>query len=304
MASKERPLLRLRLRGGKYEEGEIPLYDLSQIARETQLVVRRLGDALVARRGPGRPPAAIEQATELLLVGLTKGSTVLEIAAADAPSLAFEDMPPDLRERALTLFIDSVTALGEEHPDMPLGFNEAARKGVDHWLRSVRRFEHVGVSLRMGAVSKADQVDTATARNRLKRAQIQPSVPFVTASQQAVEGELYALNVRTGTYQIEDDSGQKIRLIVPSEIRSDAAILVTRRVRAIGTAEVDERGRLQSFSVSTLRKVPASDVLEQGRFFQHHELNPPAAVGDDLDRWAIQGLSDEEADDFLASLSE
>lgn len=306
MTSRQRPLLRLRLRDGKYEEGEIPLHDLAEIAKQTQLVVRRLANALVARPGPGRPTSAIEQATELLLVGLTKGSTVLEIAGVEARahSLELENMPPDIGERALELFVDGVAALGEEEPEMPLGFDDVARQYVDGWLRHIRKFERIGVSLRVGRYSKEREIDPRTARRRLKTVQVQPRVPFITATQQAVEGVLYALNIRTGTYAVEDDSGQKIRLTVPSDLRSEAATLATRRVRAIGNAEINERGRLQSFAVSSLGPVSTPEGLEQGRFFERHELSAPQVVSDDLDQWAIQGLSEEEADDFLTSLSE
>src|SRR5215217_6519323 len=101
MTSRQRPLLRLRLGDNKHPDGEIPLQDLAQIARETQQTVRRLGRALVARPGPGRATSAIEQATELSLVGLAKGSTILEIAGPDisADELALQDMPSDLSER-------------------------------------------------------------------------------------------------------------------------------------------------------------------------------------------------------------
>src|SRR6266536_2728775 len=302
MTSRQRPLLRLRLRGGKYEEGEIPLRDLAEIARHTQLVVRRLGSALVARPGPGRPTSAIEQATELLLVGLTKGSTVLEIAGADphADALELEDMPGDLGERALQLFVEGVTALSEERPDMPFGFDESAKKTVGDWLRRIRKFEQVGVSLRAGAYSIGAEIQPNAARRRLETVQVQPHAPFVTATQQAVEGVLYALNIHTGTYAIQDDSGQRLRLAVPDDIRAEAAMLITRRVRAVGNAEMDERGRLKSFAVSSLRYAPSLEGLEQGAFFERHELPASSVPIDDLGEWVIEGLTQEEADDFLS----
>jgi hypothetical protein len=306
MTSKHRPLLRLRLTDDKYPDGEIPLQDLAQIATETQRTVRRLGRALVARPGPGRATSPIEEATELSLVGLEKGSTVLKIAGPDirADQLALDEMPPDLSERALEIFVDGLEALNEGAPVMPLGFDEIAKKSVSSWLQRMRKFHTVGISLQAGTHSKESEINPATARSRLRTVQVQPSVPFVTATEQAVEGILYSLNIRTGTYGIEDDSGQRIRLNLPDEIRSEAAVLVTRRVRAIGNAEIDERGRLRSFKVSSFHSAPAIEGIEQGRFFQRHPLNPPPAVSDDLGRWAIQGLSEEEADSFLASLSE
>lgn len=306
MTSRQRPLLRLRLRGGKYEEGEIPLRDLAEIAKHTQLVVRRLGRGLVERPGPGRPSSAIEQATELLLVGLTKGSTVLEIAGADHHDDAskFEDMPDDLGERALQLFVESVSALDDARPEMPFGFDESARKSVGEWLRQVRRFEQVGVTLRVGAHTTEAEIQPNAARRHLAAAQVQPRAPFITATEQAVEGVLYALNIHTGTYAIQDDSGQRLRLTVPDEIRSDAAMLVTRRVRAVGSAEIDARGRLQSFMVSSLTYAPRLEGLQQGRFFDRHELPSPPVPTDDLGEWAIEGLTEEEADDFLSSLTE
>src|SRR5215211_1594153 len=67
------------LRDNRHHPGEIPLASLARIAAETQMLVRRLARSLDERGGPRRTPAAIEDATELMLVDVRPGSTALEV---------------------------------------------------------------------------------------------------------------------------------------------------------------------------------------------------------------------------------
>jgi hypothetical protein len=49
---------------------------------------------------------------------------------------------------------------------------------------------------------------------------------------QALAGRLYALNLNTGTFSIEDDTGREIRLTVPSDVRTP------RRLSLVGAFEL------------------------------------------------------------------
>jgi hypothetical protein len=306
MAQRARPILRLHLRSPDLPAGEIPLEDLVRVATKTQAVVRRLARGIVGQRGPGRAGERIEEATQLTLIGLRSGSTVLEIAGvedvAPEPDGIF-DLPAGLGSRALDLLMDGVSALTVEKGSLPLGVDAAAIGDIDQWLRSLAKYAEVGVDLSGPSRDKYIEIVPRVARQRLRTLETQPSVPFVSSTEQAIEGSLYALNTHTG---IEDDAGHKLRLSVPEDLRADAALLVTRRVRAIGVPDVDEHGGLRSFTVTRL--VPAPDLAalhEQGRFFERHELRTVTVSGDrSLDSWAIEGITQAEADEFMSAISE
>jgi hypothetical protein len=308
---RDRPLLSLRLIGGGQDDGEIRLDDLTRIAEATQTVVRRIARGMVGQRRPGRAPEPVTQATALSLVGLHKGSTVLEIAGPPMvdEQTAFEfDLPTDLGELSLRMLSEGVCALASDDivPELPVGFDSSLVDDLDDWLRSLRKFESVDIESKIDGKKLNVEVQPQVARKRLRKAAPQPILPFVSPTEQVLEGKLYALNLNTGTFSIEDDAGHKIRVRVPEDLRREAATLVDHRVRAVGKPELDEMHRLRSFDVAYLEL--AADVAalsEQTGFFEPHDLKPPAE-GDlrDLDGWAIDGLTDEESEGFAGALVE
>lgn len=302
----ERPVIRMRLRGASARDGEIPLTDLGRLADETQALVRRLARGLVGQRGPGRASFQIERSTALTLVGLHAGSTVLEIAgpveAEDA--LDFGNMPLDLGDRALIMFLEGMSALGSADPELPVGYDAAAVNDLQAWLRSVRGYKTVELDSDIRGRRLSASIEPAKARRTVRGLQPQPSMPYVSPTEQALEGTLYALNMHTGTYSIKDDSQHTIRLKLPSEIREEAAQLINQRVRAIGRPEMDDSHRLTAFTAYQLIPAPDLAVLhQQGRFFERHDLVAGATADDrTLNEWVIEDLSDEEVDGFLSAL--
>lgn len=306
MAPDLRPRVRLRLLGGSTEDGEIRLDDLGKIASETQTLIRRLARGLVGRRSVGRTPAVIERATLLTLVGLHRGSTVLEIAApahADG-MLEAEGMPEDLGPRALRLLLGAMEVIAVDGTDMPLGFDGAASDDLDLWLKDLGGFKEVEIQSELAELRQI-RVAPREARIRLHAVTPAPAFPWVSATDQALSGRLYALNLDTGTFSIEDEGGRKIRLTVPRDLRADAATLVNRSVRAVGKPTTDEAGRLRSFAVVRLEQRPDVEGLRQDEFFARHDLparsGPP---GEHADDWTISGLSDEDVDIFMTTLSD
>jgi hypothetical protein len=307
----ERPVISLRLIGAGQSDGEIRLEDLTKIAEATQSVVRRIARAMVGQRRLGRSTEPVSQATALSLVGLHKGSTVLDIAGPPMmdEQAAFEfDLPTDLGELSLKLLSEGVCALATEDDvaELPVGFDSSLVYDFDGWLRSLRKFDSVAIDANIGGKQLHAQVVPQTARKRLSEAAPQPILPFVSPTEQALEGKLYALNLNTGTFSIEDDAGHKIRLKVPEGLRRDAAAFVDHHVRAVGKPELDEVGRLRSFEVSRLELAPDVGALShQTGFFEPHELRPPAP-GDlkNLDEWAIDDLTDEETASFMDALAD
>lgn len=305
----ERPLIRLRLDAGDVPEGEIALSDLAKIASTTQKFLRQIAGNLVGQRGPGAPRKAVIDASSLRLVGLKPGSTILEIAGADIDPTALEyDIPTDLTELSFDMLLGGLSAISSDdsQPDLPVGFDKQLVDDLDDWLKSVRKYKSVALESQVRSKKAVIKTVPQRARVRLHALSPQPVLPFVSPTEQALEGKLYALNLNTGSFSIEDDAGHKIRTDVPLGLRSDAAVLINRRVRTVGKPELDEAGRLKAFAVSSLGPAPdLAGLSEQKGFFEPHELDvkPPAGESGSLDEWAIGDLSDEEADGFMDALA-
>jgi len=319
MASTERPTVRIRLRGGQWADGEIPLTDLAKIGEATQLVVRRIGRELVEQRRPGRAAAAVERATALTLIGLRPGSTILEVAGVE-PGVAdvFDlDLELDLSARALDLWVRGLEALSAPHdkvPELPVGFDYAMSQAMDDWLRPLRNYESVGLVSRIGSANVATTVVPRTARLRLREVQPQPSLPWVSSTNQAMSGYLYQGNLNTGGFTLEDDTGHSVRLQVAPDLRAEAARLLNSRVQAVGKPEVNEAGRLSSFIVTYFEPLPGTRG-EQHAFWSRQQVATPSGITSRVYRddsyeppgsladYAVQGLSDDDVDRFTAAMS-
>lgn len=302
----DRPIVQLRLRAPGMADGEISLADLELVAHETQQLVRRIGRQLVGRRGPGRADRAIQQATTLTLVGLHRGSTILDIAGVEPMIEGLLDLeaPLDLSDRAITLWADGLAAIapnGGQPPDLPVGFDSHMVGYLDNWLRPLRRYHSVGLTSEAGTRLVQATVEPRAARKRLYEVSPQPSLPWVTGTDQALTGFLYQVNLSTGTFSIRDRTEHVTRLTVPPDLRSQAAQFIGTRVQAIGRPEIDDAGRLVGFHVSLLLPVGDNSVGEQPAMIERSDLvNAEGAVP--FDRWGIPGLRDDEVSTFQTAL--
>jgi predicted regulator of amino acid metabolism with ACT domain len=302
-----RPTLRLRLTGPSERDGEMTLAELAKVAERTQRVVTRIAQAMIDDRTAQRLRHSIGSATTLSLVGLRAGSTVLDIALPEATDdqLIVDDMPQDLGEMALTAFVESLAVLhdDESQPVLPVGVDEKAANEVDGWLRALSSYSDVEINAQLGRDTVQHfAIAPREARDKLKRASSQPVLPYISADNQSLTGRLYALNLRTGTFRIEDDARHSIQLTVPEDLRLEAAQLVNTRVRAIGRAALDRQHRLAVFSVSALEQVP--ELPDQVEFFKRHELEQPPRVIEeqDLTGGVITDVTDDEIASFMAAL--
>ncbi len=307
MAQVSRSRLVLRLAGGAGRDGEMPLADLVRVAGGAQRVVSRIARGMVDP-GQGSLPRQVADATTLFLTAILPGSTVLEIALPEPAedTLPAEGMPPGLGEMAMAVLADSLEALsdGEAEPELPVGADDDVVDCLDQWLRSLRGYRDVTVDCNLGGRVSHAQFAPRAARDLLRSAVSQPSLPYVSADHQALTGRLYALNLRTGTFRIEDDARHSIRLAVPEDVRDDAAQLIGTRVRAIGRASLDDRRRLLSFDVAAFEQLP--DMVDQAAFFERHELVIPERVigEEDLAQGVIPDLSDHDIEEFMSALEQ
>jgi hypothetical protein len=306
MVQEPRPTLRLHLSGKNVRDGEMPLADLAKVAEQTQRVVTRIARGLIDDRSPGPIPGNVADATTLFLVGLGRGSIVLDIAllAPAQDTLNAQGMPLQLGEIAITALAESLELLAEDEPApvLPVGIDDKAVDDIADWLRTLRDYQRVSIDVELSHSSFQTEIVPRDVRKKLKNATSQPSMPYISADHQAITGRLYALNLRTGTFRIEDDAHHSIRLTVPEDMRSEAAQLVEAKVRAIGRASLDEHHRLLSFSVAALEELP--DFIDQLAFFERHDLIAPPRIitSSELGQGVIPNLSDDEIDDFMAAL--
>jgi hypothetical protein len=306
MVELPRPMLHLRLSGENVRDGEIRLADLAKVADQTQRVVTRIARGMIDDRRPGPIPQNVAGATTLFLIGLGNGSTILDMALSSRAqdALSAEGMPIELGEMALTALAESLEILSEDESVavLPVGIDNKAVEDIDQWLGALRAYHRVAIYVELGHSSFQAEIVPRHARKTLQNATSQPTMPYVSADHQALTGRLYALNLRTGTFRIEDDAGHSISLTVPEDMRSEAAQLINTRVRAIGKASLDERHRLRSFSVAALEELP--DFIDQMAFFERRDLiAPPRSItSDDLTLGVIPDLSDDEIDEFMTAL--
>jgi hypothetical protein len=307
MVDQSRAHLALRLVGGQYRDGEIPLTDLASVADKTQKLVRRIARSTSDRAGPGRTPAHIEEPTTLLLIGIRPGSTVLEIAGPSAESqLDLGDVGDDIRTQALSIMVDGIEAVatGSELPD---GFDDLSVRSLDEWLDSIAATAAVAeLTAEVGTRPKRVlRVVPQEARAQLAR-RVAPA-PLAAPPEQAVEGTLYAVNLRTGRYTIEDDLGNSIGTSASVFTSEEIAPLLGRRVRAEGMPRFDEAGRLQAIELTRLAAAPDTNDIDAERFFRNVELEEllqGAGPLRSMDELAIEGLATEEIDDFLRAIRE
>jgi hypothetical protein len=186
---------------------------------------------------------------------------------------------------------------------LPVNVDQPAIAALDNLLLSLHSYKRVTVDANLDERRRSVAIEPRLARASLRRAQSQPSLPFVSAHHQVLSGRLYALNLRTGIFSIEDDSGHSIRISVSEELRSEAAQLVDTRVRALGRASMDNRHRLRSFEVEALEPVPVNLIGTQDRLFREPQaLAATQPLTGSLGMGIIPDLAEDEIAAFVAAL--
>lgn len=306
-SSKERERLRLQLVGGDHADGEIPLARLRDLAQHTQKLVLRIGRGLSGRDGAGRTPDDLQAATQLTLVGLGAGSTIVEIAGPTRePELDLgEDVEPNVTVQALRRLQESLGAVGDAGVALP-ALSSVAAESLDRWLAVVASYEEVTVSLYDGrGRSTSVSLSPTSARSRLAETfkSSEGGEPEVAARE--IEGELYAVDLHSGRFGVEDDMGNHIPLRVTEVPAQKVRDLLGRRVQAIGDAILDEEGRIKHLTVVELEatrgrssklapNVRDADDLQQ----RLHSATPITSV-DDL---VMTDLPDDEAEAFWEAI--
>lgn len=300
----ERARLTLRLHGGASEAGKIPLDDIARIAQDTQELIRRLARGISGRGGPGRTPKDLERLTDLLLVGLHEGSTVIEIEAPAAQAeFELPDVQPDIGVQAIDALMKGLDAAINRQP-LPHTFSEPALAGLRQWFVSLGNYSEVALD----AQTKGHRTVTfvpANARESLFEGPLELEEPLIL-DERAIEGVLYAVNLHSHTYSIEDDAGRSIRCTL-SEEPENIGQLLGHRVRAEGVSSVDDEGRIEHFDVRLVRLAETPSQLNRDRFFRKVDVEQLIAENVPVSQLAsleIEGLTEDESAAFLSALSD
>lgn len=292
-----RARVELRLSGGV--DGAIPLDDLAKVAGHAQELVRKLGRAVAGKGGPGRPPSYLERVTDLVAVGIREGSAVLEI---EAPAWASElDLPGEVESdsglQALELVSSALEAVAAGHP-LPEPYTEPIRNELRAIIEATASYEALEWTLKHHGGSR-----TASLRPAAVTVPQLLSAPPTPPERGTVEGELYALNSKTGTYTLEDITGHAINCHVDpgSSIAARLDHLVRNTVALSGEITRDTGGRITGLQVE---HVETRDLPGGGAFWSFNADEalstalPIASVAD----LAIDGLSDAEGTEFRRAL--
>jgi hypothetical protein len=305
MTTPERSMIRLRLLGGAYPDGEIPLANLALIADCAQRLATRLVRAEEGRGGPGRSPNRLAEGVRLMFVGIEPGTTQLLIAGPSGePTLDLGHLGEEAIERAFGQIVDGLDAAASGHP-LPDGYDDLSRRGLVDWIDALAQAApEVEVEGRVGA----RQPKTVRMRPRDAMASLQGApMPPPTSPTITVEGVLYAVNLHTGRYRIEDDMGSSIDLVASMFTSQQVAPLLGERVAAGGTAKYDDAGRIKELHATTLTAAAEIEGIDAAHFERAIELDELLADAEPLisiDELAIPDLTEEEIGAFVRSLGE
>lgn len=227
----------LRLSGTDVPPGEIALSDLASIAGALQLLATRIGRQLVGQTGPGRTAGGAERATRLTLTGITEGSTRLRVTAGAADTLDVDDpFVEQVMDRLWEVF-------GGLESDVPPDWATApvAQAAIDF----------VGS---LGAAARECEFTGRRGQRVRGRIAVRPlnvnREPWTTLSaepelvpQASVTGDLDLVDLRTRKFRVRDAVGSDVVL---EDVRNtaEAAALVGRRIRAVGTGVRGTRGQI------------------------------------------------------------
>ncbi len=296
MTEPDRSTIRLRLIGADFPDGEIPLDHLAAISSATQQLATRLARAAEDRGGAGRSSRRIEEGVRLLFVGIESGSTGLLFAAPpDAPRLDLGGPSDAAVDRALDRIADGVEADGE----LPGPFDGPAADALRDWFESV------------GAAAREAEIEVGVRSSPARRVRFDPSERLAALEPRpetrrpiTVEGVLYAVNLHSRRFIVEDDLGASLAVVVPEAVEHRAALLLDQRVRVEGVGEYLADGKLRSVVANVVR--PAVSAIDSSPFWESDtpELLAGSPSPPSLDELAVPGLTESDAERFLRTIGQ
>ncbi len=307
-------LLQITLEGDDVEPGKFPLRDLQNIGELTQHGVERMARVLLGEPGvaPGPLPEAVRRSTELLLVGIERGSAVaqIELRSLHGSELEAEPslLPPsaeDLGIRALDSFVSGLHSLeAGTQPVVPNNWDMSVME-IAEKLGMVAAERNVTVTLR----SQPPQGEARVARIRPDEAQRYRVNHTLVRRRKSARGELIAIDLEKGNLAVKSERG-RVQCHFGESLLQQAKGLVGEVVVVSGLEEIDlasnRAGRLEvdSLEISTQQQLLGEDFwLNRSASEQAAEQGsrPLKSIADIA---ASDDFSDEDVATFTSAMDE
>lgn len=281
--------LTLHLSDTAVPPGQIALEGLSKIAGSMQELATRLARQVVGLTGPGRTPAAAAKVVDLRLIGLSAGSTVLEVSFGEPDVLPLDvGVESEIAARFWEVMEGVESGRRPEWVAQPI---------ADSALRFVDALTDVGgrVEIRRGDGRRASWTRADVRREPWQMPAATVGQGFVT-----VTGRLEKVDLHNRRFRIRDDVGNTVSLtdVVDAD---QVGPLVGQRAAALGVPTYDAQGRLHLLGEAVVSAAPLPDAWKPGCVVDRAAVLA-AAPGPDPD--GIEGLTYAEVDEFLSPLRE
>jgi hypothetical protein len=305
--------LELRLLGPLVDEGRLPLSELQRVSNRLRTTLRDVAIVL-SDHGPsgrvGRVKKFIEQAVDLNVVGSPRsGSFVLELeaptrSARDQEEL-FEDLGPELAERAMDAFVSGVGDLRDDLEQLPKGFDRGVLQAVGGFNQTFNQgIKEVSLKIingQGGAPEAALTPDRVAAAKRLIKKPIKAHA--------VIEGTLRMVDDRTLECRVERPPAVSVTCFFDEKDRDIVweAGKGRRFVRVVGEGEFhpDERDPRKVWA-SSIQVLYEELPFDPSVFWRHRGL-AELAEQQHVHRAGFAELSDpwrddEEADALIAAI--
>lgn len=245
----------VRIEGESIQPGKVAIRDLEKLGPLLQAALERTARVLRHEPGlaPGPIPRDVQEATNLLLVGIESGSAnlLLELPVPDeveSEEGLFPLPPRDLGQRAMDTFVKGLHELEQGRTEVP-----------DDWDNSVMEVAE-GLAAFANERQVVIDVSSSTPLQRTRRARISPEIADRFRVRHApirqprtARGRLFLVDLKAGRIDLEDDKGQRVQCHFPAELEDRVIHLVGQIVLVSGEEEVDlaagRRGKLEVTSL-------------------------------------------------------
>jgi hypothetical protein len=278
----------LRLIGGDAPQGQINVDDVVGILQKLQELATKIGRVETEAADRGRPSKQVERVARLRLVGLTGGSTVIQVERVDEDGTLDFDL--DHESGFDVRFAAIIEAIGAD--ERPLELSDTIAETTADLVAVLQRAAPE-IEFSWGGVVRRTFRTAETHRETWKPAPAAQSSESVT-----IVGRLYAVNLKTHRLKVQDDVGNEFAL---PRVENDSLVghLLGRYVTATGSPERDSRGHLSEIRDAVIEAVPGLDVAAglRGPVSLDEILAVPGPIAGGL-----PGLTDDEAIAFHQAL--
>jgi hypothetical protein len=245
----------VRIEGESIQPGKLAVRDLQKLAPVLQTALERTARVLQREPGaaPGPVPRDVQQATNLLLVGIESGSAnlLLELPMP-VEEQADEGLFPlpgrDLGQRAMDTFVRGLHELETGASTVPDDWDNSVMEVAEELANFVNERQFV------------IEVSSHPTQQKARKARIAPAIAdrfrvrhTPIRQPRTTRGRLFLVDLKTGRIDVEDEKGQRVQCQFPETLEPLVKQLVGEMVLVSGEEEVDlavsRRGKLEVTSL-------------------------------------------------------